>query len=194
MRKLVFGLSDQANTNRAVLPQKMARGLKFWILEVEGLYYLCSENKGADQLCGYAASLFLNMQKAGFLITRLILFLEATNTLVCLSASANAKLIMSIVVYICKKQIFQNLAHMLLYYSISITKSYLRNFRFPISTDMALSVMCLNTVLVLNSTLVALERNIKPVWSKNEKLHYLVMKPISTAILPLHLFQEAVVS
>ena len=21
--------------------------------EVEGLYYLCSENKGADQLCGY---------------------------------------------------------------------------------------------------------------------------------------------
>ena len=31
----------------------MARGLKFQIKEVEGLYYLCSENKGADQLCGY---------------------------------------------------------------------------------------------------------------------------------------------
>ena len=31
----------------------MARGLKFRILEVEGLYYLCSENKGADQLLGY---------------------------------------------------------------------------------------------------------------------------------------------
>ena len=32
----------------------MARGLKFWIYEEEGLYYLylCSENKGADQLCG----------------------------------------------------------------------------------------------------------------------------------------------
>ena len=33
----------------------MARGMKFWILEVEELYYLCSENKGADQLSGYRA-------------------------------------------------------------------------------------------------------------------------------------------
>ena len=32
--------------------QKMARGLKFRIYEAEGLYYLCSENKGADQLRG----------------------------------------------------------------------------------------------------------------------------------------------
>ena len=31
----------------------MARGLKFRIKKVEGLYYLCSENKGADQLRGY---------------------------------------------------------------------------------------------------------------------------------------------
>ena len=31
----------------------MTRDLKFPIQEVEGLYYLCSENKGADQLCGY---------------------------------------------------------------------------------------------------------------------------------------------
>ena len=31
----------------------MARGLKFRNLEVEELYYLCSENKGADQLRGY---------------------------------------------------------------------------------------------------------------------------------------------
>ena len=30
----------------------MARGLKFWIYKVEGLYYLCSENKDANQrLC-----------------------------------------------------------------------------------------------------------------------------------------------
>ena len=28
----------------------MARGLKFWISEVEGLYYLCRENNGADDL------------------------------------------------------------------------------------------------------------------------------------------------
>ena len=31
----------------------MARGLKFLIKEVEGLYYPCSENKDADQLRGY---------------------------------------------------------------------------------------------------------------------------------------------
>ena len=31
----------------------MARGLKFRIQEEEGLYYLCSENKGADQFCGH---------------------------------------------------------------------------------------------------------------------------------------------
>ena len=31
----------------------MARGLKFLIWVVEGLYYPCSENKGADQLRGY---------------------------------------------------------------------------------------------------------------------------------------------
>ena len=31
----------------------MARGLKFRIYEIEGLYYPCSENKGADQLRGY---------------------------------------------------------------------------------------------------------------------------------------------
>ena len=35
------------------LPQKMARGLKFWIyIEVE-LHYPCGENKAADQLRGY---------------------------------------------------------------------------------------------------------------------------------------------
>ena len=31
----------------------MARDLKFRIKKLEGLYYLCSENKGADQLSGY---------------------------------------------------------------------------------------------------------------------------------------------
>ena len=53
MRKLVFGVSNQSYTNRTGQPQKMARGLKFRIYIVEGLYYLCSENKGADQLPGY---------------------------------------------------------------------------------------------------------------------------------------------
>ena len=31
----------------------MARGLKLWIKEEEGLHCLCSENKGAEQLHGY---------------------------------------------------------------------------------------------------------------------------------------------
>ena len=51
MRKPVFGV--RSDTNRAVLPQKMARGLKFRIKNVEGLHYPCSENKGTDQLCDY---------------------------------------------------------------------------------------------------------------------------------------------
>ena len=51
-RKSVFRFSNQADTNRAVKPWKMARGFKFKIYEVEGFYYRCSENKGADQLHG----------------------------------------------------------------------------------------------------------------------------------------------
>ena len=43
----------RSNTNWPVQPQKMARGMKFRTLVVEGLYYPCSKNKGADQLCGY---------------------------------------------------------------------------------------------------------------------------------------------
>ena len=44
----------------------MARGLEFRIKVVEGLYYPCSENKGADHL------FVLAYAKIGFLITRLI--------------------------------------------------------------------------------------------------------------------------
>ena len=53
MRKPTFWLPTWSDTNQAVQLQKMARGLKFWIYVVKGLYYLCSENKGADQLRGY---------------------------------------------------------------------------------------------------------------------------------------------
>ena len=50
---LSSGFPTRCDTNRNVQPQKMARGLKILIEEVEGLYYLCSENKGANQLiCG----------------------------------------------------------------------------------------------------------------------------------------------
>ena len=52
-KKRSSGFPTRPDTNRAVQSQKMARGLKFRIQEEEGLYYLCSENKGADQLRGY---------------------------------------------------------------------------------------------------------------------------------------------
>ena len=52
LENLSSGLSTGSDTNRAVQPQKIARGLKFQVSEVEGLYYPCSENKGADQLRG----------------------------------------------------------------------------------------------------------------------------------------------
>ena len=53
MRKPTFWFPTRSDTNQAVQLQKMARGLKFRIRKVEGLYYPCSENKGADQLRGY---------------------------------------------------------------------------------------------------------------------------------------------
>ena len=52
MRKPKFWFPTRSDTNQAVQLQKMARGLKFWIEKIEGLYYLCSENKDADQLRG----------------------------------------------------------------------------------------------------------------------------------------------
>ena len=66
MRKPVLRFPTRSDTNRAVQPQKLAKGLKFRIQE-EGLYYLCSENKGACQLC----ICFSHIQKAGFLVMRL---------------------------------------------------------------------------------------------------------------------------
>ena len=53
LRKPVFGFPARTDTNQAVQLQKMARGLKFCIQKEEGLYYLCTENKGDDQLRGY---------------------------------------------------------------------------------------------------------------------------------------------
>ena len=47
----------------------MARGLKFLIQKVEGLYYPCSENKGADQLriyCEVDLRIFFPYAKSHF--------------------------------------------------------------------------------------------------------------------------------
>ena len=55
MRKSTFWFPTWSNTNQAVQLQKTARGLKFRIKKVEGLYHLhvCSENEAADQLRGF---------------------------------------------------------------------------------------------------------------------------------------------
>ena len=42
-----------SDTEEPVQSQKWARNLKFLNKEEEILYYLCSENKDADQLCSY---------------------------------------------------------------------------------------------------------------------------------------------
>ena len=53
MRQPTIWFSTWSDTNQAVQLQKMGRVLKFRVAKVEVLYYLCSENKGADQLRGY---------------------------------------------------------------------------------------------------------------------------------------------
>ena len=53
MRKPTFWFPTWSDTNQAEQLQKMTRGLKFRIKKVEGLYYLCSEKKGTEQLRGY---------------------------------------------------------------------------------------------------------------------------------------------
>ena len=37
-----LGFLTRSNTNRALQPLKIARGLVFWIYEVEGLYYIAN--------------------------------------------------------------------------------------------------------------------------------------------------------
>ena len=74
MRKPTLWFPTWADTNQAVQLQKMTRGLKFRNKKVEGLYYLCSENKGADQLRGHREAdlrLCFCICKNGFLMTRL---------------------------------------------------------------------------------------------------------------------------
>ena len=72
-QNLSSGFSTMSVTDYTVQPQKAAILLKFCKEEVQGLYFLCSKNKSADQLPGYRAA---DLQKAGFLMTGLILSLE----------------------------------------------------------------------------------------------------------------------
>ena len=54
MRKPGFAFPTRSDINLTLQPQKMARGLQFWNQEEDGLYYPCSESKGADQLHSYS--------------------------------------------------------------------------------------------------------------------------------------------
>ena len=49
-RKPVIWVSDKVQDKLDSTAQKMVRGLKFRIFDVEKLYYLRSQNKGTDQL------------------------------------------------------------------------------------------------------------------------------------------------
>ena len=60
-RKPTIWVPTRTDSNSDMQSQKQARILKFWIQEEEELYYLCSENKGTDQL-RWSAPLFLHMQ------------------------------------------------------------------------------------------------------------------------------------
>ena len=69
MKKTTIWVPTRSETNQPVQSQKIARGLKFRMKEEEGLYYPCSENKGADQLPGYCeAGLRLCFRKSILLV------------------------------------------------------------------------------------------------------------------------------
>ena len=80
MRKPVFGFPTQSDTYQAVQPQKMARGSKFQISMIEGLYYLCIENKGLVTLQLICAFVFSDAKsKFSHEVAHIILFISPLN-------------------------------------------------------------------------------------------------------------------
>ena len=76
MRKPTNWFLTKFDTNQAKQLQKMARGLKFRIEKVEGLYYLCSETKALISFAVTAKLFFcffshMQLQSVGFLMMRL---------------------------------------------------------------------------------------------------------------------------
>ena len=85
MRKPTLWFTTWSDTNQAIQLQKMARGLKFRMKEVEGLYHLCRENKCADELHGYRkADLRLS-----FRICKTLVFKVVNNCSHCTSTPAD---------------------------------------------------------------------------------------------------------
>ena len=60
-KKHVFGVYDRLDTNRAAKPQKMVRGLKFRILEGDGLYMSTYNNGFYEDLTKIIFQLSSNM-------------------------------------------------------------------------------------------------------------------------------------
>ena len=75
-RNPVFGVSNPVRHKLCCTASEDASRLKFWIEKLEGLGYLCSENKGVDQLRNYRASdlhlCFHICKKGGSLMTQLM--------------------------------------------------------------------------------------------------------------------------
>ena len=56
MKKPTILVPTRSDTNQPVHSQKQASSLKFGVKVEEILYYICSENKGADQLYSYCTA------------------------------------------------------------------------------------------------------------------------------------------
>ena len=54
MRKAIIGVSNEVRHKPGCTATE--DGFKFWMKKEEGLYSLCSKNKGADQLHGYSVA------------------------------------------------------------------------------------------------------------------------------------------
>ena len=76
MRKPVFGVFDQVRYKPGCTATEDGKRLEISDLESRGMFYLGSENKGADQLRGNREAdlrlcFRICIKKAGFLMTRL---------------------------------------------------------------------------------------------------------------------------
>ena len=66
MRKSVYQVSDEVQHKLGSTAQKIVKTLKFWTLKVKELYYLCSENIGAIQLCSLICAFVIAYAKSRF--------------------------------------------------------------------------------------------------------------------------------
>ena len=80
---LFFEPPREKTNNLCLTPgPTQTRSLEFQILEEEGLYCLCSENKGIDQLCSYCAFVFAYANcRFSEAVAHLALFLNSSKSI-----------------------------------------------------------------------------------------------------------------